>query len=179
RLADGHPIIDRKPQADVMHGVAWFQFAAKHVPGLGEGLGITQPRLDFPEPVVAQKAIALNRPRMQMAARFVVGFQRHQFVSCTGASLQPNLMIIFPSAERDCMVLKASRKFSNGTTLPTTGCSLPVASQSNNCAIRRVWVSGSRLWIWARSTPSKAPPFSRGRLNASAGMVPEAKPTTR
>ena len=31
-------------------------------------------------------------------------------------------MIILPSADRDCMVLNASRKFSNGTTLPTTGC---------------------------------------------------------
>src|SRR6185295_17363055 len=178
-LADGHALVDRQPQADIVHGIARLQFAAKTVGALGQGLCVAQPCLDFPKPVVAQKAFAFDDTRMHQAARFVAIFQRHQFISCIDASRQPNLTIILPSADRDCMVLNASRKFSNGTTLPTTGCNWPDASQSNNCAIKRACVSGSRFWIWARSTPSSAPPFNSGRLNASAGMVPEAKPTTR
>src|SRR5207245_682786 len=84
RLADGHAVVDGEPQADIVHGIAGLQFAAKTIGALGEGLCVAQP-----------------------------------------------------------------------------------------C------VSGSRVWIWARSTPRSAPPLTSGRLNASAGMVPEANPTTR
>ena len=53
RLADGHGVVDGKPQADIMPGIARLQFVAKATGGLQEGLCIPQPRLDFPEPVVA------------------------------------------------------------------------------------------------------------------------------
>src|SRR5882672_6715859 len=195
RLVNRHAVVDRKAQGDVVHGIAGLQFPTVAAGALGKGFCIPQARFDFPQPVVAQVAVAFDRARMHVAApcRVAGFFLGHLSLSCFDAAgvvaaavidgwlrrAQGNLMIILPSADRDCMVLNASRKFSNGTTLPTTGCNFPDASQSNSCAIRRAWVSGSRFWIWARSTPSNAPPLSRGRLNASAGMVPEAKPTTR
>ena len=66
---------------------AQLQFAAEWVKGL-----CRQPRLDFPEPIVAQKP-SHSTERVCMGARFVL-FSGHQFVSCIDASLQPNLTII-------------------------------------------------------------------------------------
>ncbi len=37
RLADGHAVVDREPQADIVHGIARLQFAAKAVGSLDEG----------------------------------------------------------------------------------------------------------------------------------------------
>ena len=95
RLADGHGLVDREPQADIVHGIARLQFVAKTIGALREGLCIPQPRLDFPEPVVAQKALAFDRSRMHRPARFVAVFQRHQFIilhqSVTSGELDDHL----------------------------------------------------------------------------------------
>src|SRR4051794_17592761 len=60
RLADGHGLVDREPQADIVYGIARLEFVAKTIGALRERLCVPQPRLDFPEPVVAQKAFAFD-----------------------------------------------------------------------------------------------------------------------
>ena len=54
-------------------GVAGRQVAAELV-ALQERLGIDQPRLDLPQPVVAQIAVAVDGAAMHQAARFLVFF---------------------------------------------------------------------------------------------------------
>jgi hypothetical protein len=44
------------------------------------------------------------------------------------------------------------------------GLNFPMQASRTIAAIRRACVSGSRFWICARSTPSRAPPLSKGRL---------------
>jgi hypothetical protein len=51
-----------------VYRIARLQFAAEAIGALGEGFCIPQSRLDFPEPVVAQKAVAFDEARMHQAA---------------------------------------------------------------------------------------------------------------
>jgi len=49
-------------------GIARLQFAAEAIGALGEGFCVAQPRLDFPKPVVPQKAFSFDEARMHEAA---------------------------------------------------------------------------------------------------------------
>src|SRR5665213_1665230 len=65
-FANGEGIIDGKPQADVMNGIAGLKFATETV-ALYEGLGVEKPRLDFPQSVAAEIAVAFDRSAMHQA----------------------------------------------------------------------------------------------------------------
>ena len=82
RFANGKGIIDREPQADVMNGIAGLKFAAETVV-LYEGLGVEKPRLDFPQSVVAEVAVAFDRSAMHQAtpaAVVLIGIGHFLFV---------------------------------------------------------------------------------------------------
>src|SRR6185312_1621032 len=67
RLLDGERVVDGKPQAYVVHGIARLHHAAAAVV-LDKGFCVDQPRLDFPEAVVAKIAQALDRAAVHEAA---------------------------------------------------------------------------------------------------------------
>ena len=64
---DGHAIVDCEAQADIVNGLAGLQHAAITVV-LDKGLGVDQPGLDFPQPVMAQVALAFDRSPVHQAA---------------------------------------------------------------------------------------------------------------
>ena len=81
RFANRHALIDGETQGDIVHGIAGPEFLAVAAGALGEGFGIPQARLDFPQPVVAEIAVAFDRARMHVAAPGFVAaiFGRHSF----------------------------------------------------------------------------------------------------
>lgn len=64
---DLHGVVDREPQADIVDGVAGLQFATISIGRLRERFDVDQPRLDFPEAVVPDVAVALDRSRVHRA----------------------------------------------------------------------------------------------------------------
>src|SRR5207245_3799143 len=82
-LANGHGVVDRETQTDIVNGVAGSELAAVTAGGLGKRLCIDQPCLDFPEPVIAQEAVAFDRSLMHGAAPCAVTivFLRHPSLS--------------------------------------------------------------------------------------------------
>jgi len=69
RFADDEAVVDRQPQADVMHRRAGRQLASEPV-ALRERLGVDQPRLDLPQPVLPQIAVAFHGAAMHQTAGF-------------------------------------------------------------------------------------------------------------
>src|SRR3954453_19678674 len=82
-FANGHAIVDRQTQTDVVNGVAGPELVAVTVAGLDERLGVDQSRLDFPEPFVAQIAVAFDRSLVHGATpcRVTIVVLGHQFLS--------------------------------------------------------------------------------------------------
>ena len=144
RMRGRHVVVDREPQADIVHGIARLQLPRKRSARWVKGFvsrshaSTSQSPSSRRKPSHSTDRVCIRRRRVSLPSSAEgISLSCFDAEAANTVCAQLNLTIIFPSADRDCMVLNASRKSSNGTTLPTTGCNLPDASQSNNCAIRR------------------------------------------
>ncbi|KTT92337.1 hypothetical protein NS44R_14640 [Mammaliicoccus sciuri] len=71
-LTDRETVVDRETQPDVVHGIVGLLQAAMPVLSC-IGLGVDQPRLDFPQPVVAEIAETFDGAAVHQAAGLAVG----------------------------------------------------------------------------------------------------------
>jgi hypothetical protein len=58
-FANREGVIDRKAHGDVMNGIAGLKFAAEMV-ALCKGLCVHEPRLDLPQPIIAEVSSAFD-----------------------------------------------------------------------------------------------------------------------
>jgi len=70
-FADDQAVVNRQPQTDVVHPRAGRQIAAEPV-ALHERFGVDQPRLDLPQAVLAQIAVAFDGAAMHQTARLLL-----------------------------------------------------------------------------------------------------------
>ena len=82
-------------------------------------------------------------------------------------------------ALRAPMRAKAAGSSVIGRVLSMTGLTLPWPYHCTSVPIMAAFAWGSRLAKSPQNTPTSEAPLSSGRFSGSAGMGPEAKPTTR